>query len=287
MMQMVRQPIVLRGLILGTLSILVLVLAIFSWPRTTFLTVAFLDVGQGDAIYIEAPNGNQMLVDGGRDTKVLTRLSEVMPFGDRSIEVVIGTHPDEDHIGGLVDVLTRYSVEAVIEPGMPNDTGAWNSFVSLVTEEGIDHFIGRAGMLVDLGSGVTFRILYPDTQITGGDTNLSSIVGILSYGESDFMLTGDAPQSVEASLVKKFGNALASEVLKAGHHGSKTSSAPQFVDAVSPTFGIISAGKDNRYGHPHQQTIDVFTKRDVRILSTSEGGSIIFRSDGTNLQYLE
>lgn len=280
---MIERPLLVRVVVLG---ILVGINAVIWFLDTTsngrdILTIAFLDVGQGDAIYIEAPNGNQLLIDGGKDTTVLRRLGEMMPIGDHSIDVLIGTHPDADHIGGLPDVLRRYDVTYVMEPGMPNDTGAWAAFLSEANAKGASHIIARRGMTVDLGSGTTLSILYPDKQITGGDTNLSSVVAKLSYGATSAMLTGDAPQSVEVYLIQKDGSTLASTILKAGHHGSKTSSAPQFLDAVQPEYAIISAGKDNRYGHPHKQTIDALNARDIQIESTINLGTIVFHSNGT------
>ncbi len=248
------------------------------------LTVAFLDVGQGDAIYIEAPNGNQLLIDGGADTKVLRRLGEVMPLGDRTLDIILGTHPDKDHIGGLSDVLKRYRVSYVFEPGAENDTAAWESLLSAIDNEDAKHVRARRGMVVDLGAGVTLSILYPDKEIQSEETNDSSIVAKLSYGETDVMLTGDAPQSVEDYLVRAYGKALDSEILKAGHHGSKTSSAPHFLDAVAPAYGIISAGKDNSYGHPHAVVTDSFKERDIEIQSTAEQGTIVFVSDGKTFE---
>lgn len=270
---------------IGILALLIGV-TIFIWylalsETSHELTVAFLDIGQGDAIYIEGPNGNQVLVDGGADTKVLTRLGEVMPLGDRSIDVIVGTHPDKDHIGGLPDVLKRYDVSYVFEPGMANDTAAWDAFLQAIADEHAEHIIARRGMEIDLGQGVMLSILFPDKQVTGTETNAASIVARLAYRNVGVMLTGDAPQSVEDRLVMLDGGNLKSDILKAGHHGSKTSSAPQFLDAVRPTYGIISAGKGNSYGHPHQQVISALTERKVNILSTIDRGTITFTSDGT------
>ncbi len=280
-----KREIIFRLIVLG----IFLGITILIWYLTTlgsgrgFLTVAFLDVGQGDSIYIEAPNGNQLLVDGSADTKVLQRLGNILPLGDHSIDVVVGTHPDADHIGGLPDVLKRFEITYVMEPGMPNDTGAWRAFLAEANKKGVNHIVARRGMVVDLGSGTRFSILYPDTKIVGGDTNLSSIVGRLSYGTVSVMLTGDAPQSVEVHLIKLDGENLQSTILKAGHHGSKTSSAPQFLDVVHPMYAIISAGKDNRYGHPHKQTIDALNARNIQILSTIDRGTIVFHSDGDTM----
>jgi len=139
-------------------------------------------------------------------------------------------------------------------------------------------------MIVDLGGGAFLSILYPDREVADvSDTNDGSIVAKLIYGNNSFMLTGDAPQGVERVLLSYGPAGLKSDVLKSGHHGSKTSSAPQFVAAVAPAYGIISAGKNNQYGHPHQETLDTLNKFGVKILSTIDLGRIIFSSDGESL----
>jgi len=254
--------------------------------RNGILTVAFLDVGQGDAIWIESPNGNQMLIDGGPGKSVLRELSKVMPFYDRSIDVVVATHPDADHISGLNDVLNKYKVALFVEPGVESDTAVYKELKNEVAAKNIKIVEARRGMLVDLGGRAVLEILFPVLDPTGMETNMASIVARLVYGENEFMLTGDSPKNIEEYLVslEAQSQTLGSDVLKAGHHGSKTSSATSFVSAVSPEYAVISAGKDNRYGHPNQEVLDILTNFGAKILRTDEEGRIVFKSDGVNLE---
>ena len=260
---------------------LVLLVALVWWQvfnvRQTLLKVAFLDIGQGDSIYIEAPNGNQVLIDGGPGRQVLRALSSVMPWYDRSLDVVIATHPDADHIGGLPSVLERYQVAAVMDNGQPSNTGtyrAWQAAVAAEVKDGAQYLRARRGERFNLGAGISLDILYPYDTPTGKDTNDGSIVARLTYGSQAFILTGDATIKVEQQLLIA-KTLLSAQVLKAGHHGSKTSSSPAFIKAVSPIYAIISAGKNNRYGHPHQITLDNLKAAQAQILRTDEEGSIV------------
>lgn len=250
------------------------------------LKVYFLDVGQGDAIFIEAPNRNQVLIDGGRNKALIRQLSEVMPFYDRSIDLVIATHPDLDHIGGLPFVLDRFSVGGFMEPGVEVDTLVYRTMEKTLEEKGIPKIIARRGMRAVLDQEVFLDILFPDRDVSGLEPNDASIVAKLSYGETAFMLTGDAPRKMELYLVSLDGNYLQSDVLKAGHHGSRTSSDLIFVGFVNPKYGIISAGRNNSYGHPYQEVLDVFDKLGVSVLSTADLGTIGFSSNGREVKLL-
>jgi len=247
------------------------------------LTVAFLDVGQGDAIFIESPSGNQILLDGGPDNSVLRELSKIMPFYDRSINTVIASHPDKDHIGGLPEALKRYQVDMIIEPGVSNDTAVYNEFEKLIKELSIEKNIARRGMRVWLDKNIYLEILFPDRDTDGWDTNDASIVVRLLYGDTSFILSGDSSKKMEEYIVSLDGSALHSDVLKLGHHGSKTSTSEIFLAAVSPEYAIVSAGKDNRYGHPHKEVMDMIKEFEISSLATYENGTIIFQTDGENL----
>lgn len=244
------------------------------------LTVAFLDVGQGDAIYIETPDGVQVLIDGGPDASVLRELSKVMSFWDRSINVIVATHADKDHIGGLVDVLTRYEVGQIIRTENDSDTAVSSAFVFMSAEEKSALHLARAGDSIALGASTTLQIFSPGSDPTEWESNTSSIVAQLKYGEIEFMLTGDAPVGIEDYLADTYGTALESEVLKLGHHGSKTSTAENFLEVVSPQYAVVSASVDNRYGHPHAEVIDRVESKGVEVLRTAELGTIVFKSDG-------
>ena len=283
---MSRTSAIIRLILLYLFVSSVVLLVWVSYEREpNVLTVAFLDVGQGDAIYIESPTGKQMLIDGGIDRGILSDLSRVMPFFDRSIDVVIGTHPDKDHIGGLSYVLSRYNVAHIIDPGLETEGETYDFYREMIGKEaGVLYREARRGDVIDLGGGAILRILFPDRDMDDvTDDNNASIIAQLVYGETEVMLMGDAPKSVEDYLVLLDGETLTSDILKAGHHGSRTSSGEAFVAMVDPAYAIISAGCDNSYGHPHEEVITTLTRASTTILSTCDEGTIAFTSDGQAL----
>ena len=281
---------------LGTLIVLIFLTIFFFylWRKESgehVLTVAFLDIGQGDAIFIEAPNGNQVLIDGGPGKSILRELGAVMSFSDRSIDVVLATHPDADHIGGLPDVFLNYEVSLFMEPGVDAETELYKEVKGKMerSKNGkIKEILARRGMRVDLGGGVALEILYPTGDVSNWETNDASIVVRLVYGETEFMFTGDAPMKTERALMyldPSFEN-MNSDVLKVGHHGSKTSTSPEFVSAVSPEYAVISVGSENRYGHPTAQVLETLQKEKIKILRTDTEGRVVFKSDGEKINLI-
>lgn len=256
---------------------------VYGKNKTDYLTVVFLDVGQGDSIFIEAPNGKQMLIDGGPDGKVLQQLGEIMPFGDRSIDVVVATHPDLDHIGGLSFVLDNYNISYLIDNGIEGETEAYKKLQDEIFQNKINKVIAKQGMRIflDQSENIYFDILYPDRDVSTLESNDGSIVGRLVYKDKSFMLTGDA--SVYTENVIKWNEDkenLNSQILKLGHHGAKTSSSILWLEDVNPEIAIISAGKNNRYNHPSQEVLDRLNSLDISYLETSREGNIIFKTDG-------
>ena len=261
--------------------------ALLAEERGGELKVAFLDIGQGDAIYIEAPNGNQILIDGGPGKMLLSRLSELMPAYDRSIDLLIVSNPDKDHIAGFIEILKSFSVAAVIEPGTEPETAVYKEFEKLVETEGAQKIIGRRGQIIwlDKTRGVYFVILFPDQDVSAWKTNDGSIIGKLVYGNTCVIFSGDAPQHMENYVTALDGSALHCQALKVGHHGSRTSSVVSFVGTVAPDYAIISSGKDNSYGHPHQETLDTLNRFDTKILRTDTLGTIVMSSDGNLVNF--
>jgi len=247
------------------------------------LTVAFLDVGQGDAIYIEAPNGNQLLIDGGRGKGMLRELAKVMPFYDRSIDVVLATHPDQDHIGGLPELLNRYEVKTILRSGVIHDTGVYHALNKVIQTRKVEEIFARRGMRIHLDNNVYLEILFPDRDVTHFKPNDASVVTRLVYNETEFIFTGDAPKDIEEYVASLDGNSLQSDVLKVGHHGSKTSTSELFLGAVLPSIAVISVEEDSRYGHPHEEVLETLTEFNIEIVATSEAGTIVFESDGKKL----
>jgi competence protein ComEC len=211
------------------------------------LTVSFLNVGQGDAIFIRAPSGRMVLIDGGPDASVLRELGRVLPWYSHSIDVVIPTHPDLDHISGLIDVLDRYHVSHIVQSSVEGNTPQWHTLENKIVDaqsRGSDVHTALRGEVVDLGGGAYLEILSPDRNVPHVATNEGCVVTRLVYGHTSFMLPCDAPQDIENYLVSLDGSTslttgghhLHSDVLKAGHHGSRTSSALAFVGYVSPSY---------------------------------------------------
>lgn len=251
--------------------------------RTT--KISFLDVGQGDAIFIEASNGVQVLVDAGRDTGVVRQLSGIMSFWDRSIDVIIPTHADQDHIGGFPEVLKRYKVGGVFDTENTATTAIYEEYAT--RRDGENSPILSANfertLVLDDTAGVYLRVLYPDQDVSELARNEASTVLQLVHGDIEVMLTGDAGVMVEDYLVSQYGSFLESEILKAGHHGSKTSTSELFLKTVNPKYVVISAGEDNRYGHPHPEVVSKINNFGSRILQTSQEGTIIFETNGVDV----
>ncbi len=284
-------PIALFGACIALFTLLIYqgALSVGGEKVPSLLKVTFFDVGQGDSLFIESPSGTQMLIDGGRDATVLRRLPEVMGTFDRKIDVMVATHPDSDHINGLIDVLERYEVTTIVMTNNVNDTPAYEAFMRAIESEQANIVYALRGQVFDLGSGengsTTLTILFPDRDVKTLESNTSSIIAKLSYGDADFMLTGDAPESIERYLVDLDGTALRSEILKVGHHGSRTSTGAQFLERVRPEFGVISSGKDNDYGHPHKEVMDTLRTYNVETKNTADVGSILVESDGRSLWF--
>ncbi len=277
-----------RNLYLYVLGVLFLVTfgiwyAVFLENPNGILKVAFLDIGQGDAIYIEAPNGNQVLIDGGGNKAVLAKLAEVMPLYDRSIDVVIGTHPDKDHIGGLPFVLEQYEVGTLFDPGVEKESATYEALLAAMRNRNIKYVEAHRGQRIVLDDDVVLTILSPDRLLRHVDTNVASIVAKLTYGKTSFLFTADVPKNVEEYLIRLDGKSLDVDVLKVGHHGSHTSSGENFLKITSPTFAGISAGKNNRYGHPHKEVLAGLAAVGAKILGTYDLGTVVLVSDGLKI----
>jgi len=260
--------------------------AIWVWrpliARTQGLSVHFFDVGQGDAILIQERDNVQVLIDGGPSSAVLSKLGSAMPSGDNNIELVIMTHPDKDHVAGLVDVLKRYNVQTVLATMVPHALGEYQEILAIIQEKKIPVIIAHAPQRILLEDGSYLDVLYPfDVGIIEKEdkTNSTSVVTRLQYGSSSFLFTGDLETGQETELVYKNVN-LNSEVLKVGHHGSKSSTGEAFLDAVKPNIAVISVGKNNTYGHPNQEVLSRLQDKGVRVFRTDMQGDIVLESDG-------
>ncbi|MDO8495927.1 MAG: ComEC/Rec2 family competence protein [bacterium] len=248
------------------------------------LKIHFFDVGQGDSIFIETPSGRQILVDGGPDNKVLSKLGEVIPFYDKDIDVVVVSHPHADHMVGLVDVLERYDVKNIVEAKESYNSSEFRAWEESVKNENANSIEAISGKIIDLGDGATLTILHPFESVIGDNPKNPHddvVVAMLKYGELEVMLTGDMETNVERRLIME-GYDLDSDVLKVGHHGSKTSTSEEFLSAVSPEVAVIQVGAKNRYGHPSPEILNRLENSDIKYYRNDVDGDIKLVSDGTD-----
>ena len=248
------------------------------------LHVFFLDVGQGDAILIQAPDGRQILVDGGPSpTALLNELGAALPFWDHSLDLVVLTHPDGDHITGLIPLLARYRVGQVLDVPQ-SDTSSWaKSWLASLKQAGVKRTHALRGMRLPVGR-LLVTVLNPGaTPLTGtnSDDNNNAIVLRLDYGETSFLLTGDAEVEAEEAMLAA-GLPLRADVLKIGHHGSNGSSSAAFLAAVQPQLAVIQVGADNSFGHPHPAVLERLTG--IEVLRTDQNGRIEVVSDGKQVK---
>jgi len=254
------------------------VIALLSLAPAPEQKVVFLDVGQGDSILLQ-DRTRQVLIDGGPGAKVLRRLGEEMPLFDEKIEVMILTHPQRDHMEGLMHVLERYEVGMVLLPWAANTSQMQAAWLDMILERGIPHRFAKNGQSLEVGD-MKFKILGPfDTPeaqaAIKSDVNNASVVTRVDYRDMSFLLTGDAEKRVESMMVDNLdGVALDVDVLKAGHHGSNSSTHESLINAASPSAAVISVGADNKFGHPRPEVLDRLG--DIPVWRTDELGSVRF-----------
>jgi competence protein ComEC len=267
---------------------------VFDLSKQKFLEVNFFDVGQGDAIFIETPKGQQVLIDGGPDSKILEKLGREIPFWDRNIDLIILSHPEADHLAGLLEVLKKYKVENILWTGIKRNTPEYEEWQKLIKEEKAKIYIAENGEKIKMSNGISMDVLYPLANLEGKEfenSNDTSVVSRLTFGYDSFLFTGDMTQLAEREIIREYSCSnscefatLDSDVLKVAHHGSKTSSSEEFLKEVSPELAVISVGKDNSYGHPTQEVLENLNKYGIKVLRTDEVGDIKIISDGETLK---
>jgi len=250
------------------------------------LHVYFLDIGQGDAIFVKTGSGLQILIDGGPDDTVLRRLGEVMPFYDRSIDLVVATHPDTDHLAGLVSVLEKYKVDQILETGMACVTSLCRGWEEAKEKEDTRVTLAYLGQEVEVDEETSFLVLHPFESQEGkvlSKRNNGGIVLKLLYGSQSVLLTADIEKQIENKLVLA-GLDLEADFLKVAHHGSKTSTTENFLKAVSPLAAFIEVGAHNRYGHPTDEVLSRLENFGIKYYRTDTEGTIELVLDGKNYQ---
>lgn len=249
------------------------------------LHVYFLDVGQGDAILVVAPDGRQILVDGGPSpTALLNEVGAVLPFWDRSIDLVVLTHPDSDHITGLLPLLDRYRAGQVLDTPQSDAAPLSAAWGERLAQGAVSRTMAQRGMRIPVGD-VMLTVLNPAPKpLTGtaSDSNNNAIVLRLDYGQTSLLLTGDAEIEAETEMLRT-GLPLRADLLKAGHHGSNGSTSVAFVSAVTPRWAVIQVGAENTFGHPHPDVLKRLADAGAEILRTDQNGRIEAISNGRTL----
>lgn len=262
--------------------------AVFELSDPPLLEITFFKLSQGDAIFIETPQRHQILIDGGKGAEILKKLGQKMPFFDRSLDLVILTHPEYDHLGGLIFVLKHYNVKKVLWTGVKNDTKSFERWKELLSKEGSEVFLAHSGLRIKAPPNVKMNVIYPvkllGTSSEGFnlDLNDTSIVADLNFNSHSFLFTGDISSSVEKIIVNR-GTDLKAQVLKVGHHGSRYSSSEEFLKEVSPKLAVISVGEDNPYHHPDLQVLQRLKRFGINTKRTDQEGDITILSDGRSL----
>jgi competence protein ComEC len=245
------------------------------------LEVHFIDVGQGDSIFLRAADGSTALIDGGNPNGLA--LAYLRSIGVTHLNAVILTHPHADHVGGLVDVLKALQVDNVWTSGASNTTSIFERFIDTIAARKIPYHEAATGDKIALGSMV-FDVLYGTAD--SNNLNDTSLVLKLQYGSVSFLFTGDAERPTESILLNTKRDQLAATILKVGHHGSSTSSSTRFLQAVRPAVAVYSAGVNNQYGHPNSGTISRLTAIGATIYGTDQYGTITVTTDGTSFKVL-
>lgn len=246
------------------------------------LSVYYFDVGQGDSILIRTNKGENVLIDGGNNDKGKQVIRYLQALHIDTLDAVIGTHPDADHIGGLDTVIDNMKVHAVYTPKVTHTTITYEDFVKAVKRKGLKLKEAKAG--VSLGLSGADAVFVAPVKSYGDDLNAWSAVVKVTYGENSFLFTGDAPVKSEKDMIAT-GQNIRANVLKVGHHGANTSTSQAFLSAVQPEYAVISAGKGNKYGHPTAEIIKRLQANGSKIYRTDELGTILSTSDGKNIMF--
>ena len=272
--------------IVALLAVIVLSANAFRADGSDKLRLYFLDVGQGDAIFMETPEGEQILVDGGSGTKVLNELSKILPLGDTTIDLIVLTHNHSDHLRGLEEVLKHYEIRQIWISGAIHTTDTFKRFLEKIKQKSIPTKAVIAGESINF-SGLEGLVIYPLQEMTGvmpSNQHDATVVTYWQYGENSWLLMGDAETKQERELLGR-GLIKPVTILKIGHHGSDTSSSEVLLKTALPEFAVISVGKGNRYDHPSIETLKKLTQLNITVLRTDIAGTIKFSFSRNDFTY--
>ncbi|ERM92882.1 ComEC/Rec2 family competence protein [Caldanaerobacter subterraneus] len=257
--------------------------AISSEDLSSKLVVSFIDVGQGDSIFIKTPSDKTMLIDAGTPEMGERVVNYIKKQGVRKIDVLVGTHPHTDHIGGLPEVIQNFDISKFYMPKVTTTTSAFENVLKAAKAKKLPIYVAKAGVTLYLGTEIEAKMLAPNSSYYEDLNNYSAVIKI-TYGDTAFLFTGDAEKESEREMLNENYN-LKADVLKVGHHGSSSSSSWSFLKEVRPKYAVISCGKNNEYGHPHRETLEKLSELGITVYRTDECGTIVAVSDGKTVSF--
>ena len=250
-------------------------------PDIEQLKVHFLDVGQADSILLQVPGGKNILVDAGNNDDGSLVTGYLNQLGIKKIDFLVGTHPHEDHIGGMDNVIKAFEIGKVFMPNKTNTTKTYEDVLLALKAKNLKITNAKAGVSLLEQDNIKINFIAPNKTKYEDLNNWSAVLHV-QYGDTAFLLTGDAEQLSEKEMLAAGAN-LKADVLKIGHHGSSSSTSQKFFNAVIPKYAVISVGKDNDYGHPHKETLTKLSKAEIKLYRTDLNGTVVFTSDGKNI----
>lgn len=263
---------------------------VFDLNKAKNFKVDFLDVGQGDSAFIETPEGNQIVIDGGPSSAVLEKIAQRVPFWDKDLDLVILSHPEKDHMQGLLDILKIYKADYILWSGVVKENPEYLAWINILEQQkkmGAKILIAKSGQEI-LAGGAVIDVLFPFDSLEGqkikNTSNNTAVVPRIIYGNKSFLFTADIDMAGERKIINS-GQDLLSDVLKVAHHGSKYSTSDEILQAVKPKFAIIEVGK-NTYGHPTPETLQKLDKFGIKTLRTDQNGDITILTNGNNINLL-
>jgi len=247
------------------------------------LTVSFINVGQGDSIFIQTPSGKTMLIDAGMPEMGERVIDYIKSRGVNKIDILVGTHPHADHIGGIPAVIENFQIGKFYMPKVTTTTKTFEDVLRAAKAKGLSINVAKAGLTLDLGEGIKAEMIAPNSAYYDDLNNYSAVIKI-TYKNTAFLFTGDAEKESEQEMLNR-GYDLKADVLKVGHHGSSSTTTWAFLKAVSPKYAVISVGKGNDYGHPHKETMEKLKSLGITVYRTDECGTIVAVSDGKTISF--
>jgi competence protein ComEC len=260
--------------------LLIIITLLCGCDKNNLLTVNVIDVGQGDSILIQTPSKKNILIDAGDEKSDRIVKTYLRKKFIRKIDMLIATHPDSDHIGGIDNVIDEFDIAIVSMPEKTSESESYYNLLKSCRRKDIQIKYLKRDDFIKVEDDLSIQVLSPNNS--AGDSNLNSIVFYMQYLEKKFLFTGDAEEENEQDILNTY-DLEEVDFLKVGHHGSKSSSSPEFIERIDPDISVISCGYKNKYGHPHQETLNTLIKSDSEIYRTDKNGDLVFYSDGKQI----